>query len=169
MKLQVGGIDGELHVGEPLRECGVRRSQFHPRQLRPHAAMQPMPERQVSGGLGRGTQRFAGRRPGIAGGGWEMGQHDRALLDQVPANSDVLLGEAREGDLDDGQLPQQFLNDGIDRVGILRQRLPQLRVLQQHHSAQSEHRGGGLHAAVECPIGQPAEIEVVDVRPRCRE
>lgn len=92
-----------------------------------------------------------------------MHQHHRPLLDELAADDDVLLGEARERDLDDGQLTQQLLDDVVDAVRVLGERLPELGVLQQHHRAEGQHRSAGLQAAGERTVGETAEVEVVDL------
>ena len=60
----------------------------------------------VAGGVARGSRLAAGR--------WQS--TTSPLRDRLPADDDVVLGEAREGDLHDGEVAQQLLDDRrVDR------------------------------------------------------
>ncbi len=81
----------------------------------------------------------------------------------VPGELDVVLGEAREGDLHDGEVAQQLLDGAVHDRRVGGDAAVVVGVVEQHGGAEREHAGAGLEAAGEHAVGEAAEVEVVDL------
>ena len=90
-------------------------------------------------------------------------KHQVARLDAAVPDRDVRARDARERDLDDGEVAQQLVDERVDRGAVGDQRAPQLRVAEQHDRAERQHARGGLQPAGEQAVGQARQLVVGDV------
>ena len=123
-----------------------------------------MTEREVGRGCPAGVEPVeAGPAAGVPVGAGELADHHVSLRDRVPRHLEVVLREAWEGDLHHGQVAQQLLDGAVHRRRVGGDRAVVVGVVQQHGGAQREHAGAGLEPAREDAVGQPRQVEVVDL------
>ena len=78
----------------------------------------------------------------------------------VPATSASMRANAREADLDDGQVAQQLLDVGHGERLVDRQPGEALPVTQQDEGAECQGAGGRLDATGQQPVGDARELAV---------
>ncbi len=150
---------------EPAQQRRIGGTQLHAGELGADAAVDAVAEGQVRGGGGAGGVEgvHVGAEGGVPVGAAQGAEHDVTGGDPLARDLHVLAGEAREGDLNHRQVPQQLLDEGVDGRVLVAEGDEVLGVPEEDEGAEGEHAGCGLQAAGQHAVGEARELLVVDV------
>ena len=144
MKADLGGRDIQSEPGERSQQRRECDPEFHPGQFGTDASVNAMTEGEVRGrrpGHLQAVHAVAERRIVVRAG--QRAQHEVARLDVLPVDIDVRTREPGEGDLDDRQVPQEFLDRVMNRRRIaIADNGGRIGILQQRDSAECQHARG---------------------------